>query len=321
MGFWEHLARWCEPFDLDSHELVWGRSELLGLAPPTRISAGGSCRLLETVDSWWAVNLARPDDVAGVAAIVGATVADGDEWSALETWCATQTAARAAARAQLLGVPAAALGSVETSSIGPRSLDLPLEQLPTSVRAFRVVDLSSMWAGPLCARLLSRVGAEVTKVESPHRLDGARATPEFFESLHRDHRFVTIDFATPDGHRELLDLIGGAELVIDSSRARALRHAGIVAEDLVAEHGLTWVSITGYGRADDRVAFGDDAAVAGGLVSFDADGRPMFFGDAVADPLTGVVAAVMVLAQRSHGRAALIDVAMADVARSMWAAE
>jgi hypothetical protein len=91
-----------------------------------------------------------------------------------------------------------------------------------------------------------------------------------------------------------------------------------------------WTSITGHGRAGaagDRVAFGDDAAVAGGLVRWAAD-TPMFLGDAVADPLTGMVAAAATLLSWNHmilnvpdvspsSTAVLLDVAMARSAASV----
>jgi crotonobetainyl-CoA:carnitine CoA-transferase CaiB-like acyl-CoA transferase len=77
------------------------------------------------------------------------------------------------------------------------------------------------------------------------------------------------------------------------------------------------VSITGYGRAGDdgaRVAFGDDAAVAGGLVADDDDGQPVFAGDAIADPLTGLHAAIGALVAIEEGGGVIVDVAMRDVA-------
>jgi hypothetical protein len=74
---------------------------------------------------------------------------------------------------------------------------------------------------------------------------------------------------------------------------------------------VVWLSITGHGRAaGGRVAFGDDAAVAGGLVA----GGPWFCADAVADPLSGLTAAVAVLEQLRAGGGALVDVSMAAVA-------
>ena len=62
-----------------------------------------------------------------------------------------------------------------------------------------------------------------------------------------------------------------------------------------------------------RVAFGDDAAVAGGLVAGPTD-RPLFCGDAIADPLTGMLGALAVLECLRQGSGCVLDVAMAGVA-------
>jgi crotonobetainyl-CoA:carnitine CoA-transferase CaiB-like acyl-CoA transferase len=75
-----------------------------------------------------------------------------------------------------------------------------------------------------------------------------------------------------------------------------------------------WVAITGYGPQSNRAAFGDDAAAAGGLVRRAGDGCPLFSGDALADPLTGLVAAVFALAGVRAGGSWRADVALADVA-------
>jgi hypothetical protein len=83
-----------------------------------------------------------------------------------------------------------------------------------------------------------------------------------------------------------------------------------------AARGAVWLSITGYGRevgALGRIAFGDDAAVAGGLVAGPAQ-DPVFCADAIADPLSGVLGALAVLACLSAGRSAVIDLAMSRVA-------
>src|SRR5690606_19365703 len=74
--------------------------------------------------------------------------------------------------------------------------------------------------------------------------------------------------------------------------------------------------ITGHGRegADaERIAFGDDAAAAGGLVAWEGD-VPLFVADAVADPLAGVTAAAGVVAALASGGRWLLDVAMVSVA-------
>ncbi len=96
---------------------------------------------------------------------------------------------------------------------------------------------------------------------------------------------------------------------------------GIEAEQVVGSAaGKIWLSITGYGRrgaAADRVAFGDDAGVAAGLVAWDPSGHPVFCGDAVADPVVGMEAARAVLESRARGGGELIGLSMVDALRSV----
>src|SRR5439155_480481 len=82
----------------------------------------------------------------------------------------------------------------------------------------------------------------------------------------------------------------------------------IAAERFLADEDgpRVWLSITGYGQEDARVAFGDDAAVGGGLVVEDAAG-PCFCADAVADPLTGLFAADACLAALADGGRVRLD--------------
>ena len=109
-------------------------------------------------------------------------------------------------------------------------------------------------------------------------------------------------------------------MVIEGSRPRALTRLGIDPHEIVAAHpGAVWVAITAYGRTGPRrqwVGFGDDAAAAGGLVQWGADGTPGFVGDAVADPLTGLVAAALVARAVRDGGGVVIDLALREVARA-----
>ena len=134
---------------------------------------------------------------------------------------------------------------------------------------------------------------------------------------------MALRFADPEGRRRLGDLVRAADVVIEASRPRALAQLGLAPGDLGPDGPTVWVSITGHGRSGavaDRVGFGDDAAAAGGLVAWTADG-PVFGGDAVADPLTGLAAAAAVRrALTDAARAAdaprrcLLDVSLAEVA-------
>ncbi|WP_433761301.1 CoA transferase [Nocardia sp. CA-135398] len=184
-----------------------------------------------------------------------------------------------------------------------------------------VVDLSSMWAGPLCAHLLGRAGARVVKVESTRRPDGARrGDPRFFDWLHAGHEQISVDFHTPEGQARLRELLSTADVVIEASRPRALAQLGLAPGERVHRDGQVWLSLTGYGRAEPmRVAFGDDAAVAGGLVGWEA-GEPVFCGDAIADPLTGICAALAVCCAVRGGGGQLIDLSMRATAAAFASA-
>ncbi|MFF9204065.1 CoA transferase [Streptomyces sp. NPDC014986] len=287
------------------------RACLAGLPAPGRTSAGGSCRLLRTADGWAAVNLARPDDHASLPALLALLDARHTD---LAGGARRVTASRLADAAQTVGIPAAALGSARARRRPVRARSHGA-RCPRPLTGLRVLDLSALWAGPSCARLLGLAGAQVTKVESTTRPDGARwGHPEFYRRLHEGHESLVLDFASG----ELADAVDRADVVIEASRPRALRRLGVSAEEfLAARPGRVWVGITGYGRDDGRIAFGDDAAVAGGLVGRDAHGDPVFLGDALADPVTGLYAARAVVRSLAAGGGELLCVSMAACAAAL----
>lgn len=280
-----------------------------------RTSLNGTCRLVKTKDRWVALNLTRASDAALIPALIGFEPEE-EIWEAIAAAAGAQDAASFCGRAQLLGLPIATLGeSSDRAPVTYRHLGARGRSRP---RPF-VVDLSAMWAGPLCARLLRQSGASVVKVESVQRPDGARSGDEnFFNWLHAGHKSVALDFHTADGARALKNLLERADIVIEASRPRAMAALGIdPAEFLAARAGRVWLSITGYGRSSEhshRVAFGDDAAVAGGLVGFDERGEPVFCADAMADPLSGLCGAIAVFCTLAAGGGALIELSMSGVA-------
>jgi crotonobetainyl-CoA:carnitine CoA-transferase CaiB-like acyl-CoA transferase len=325
----------------DPAELIAGRAALAGFTRGGRVSAGGSSFLLRSADGWCAVTLSRPDDVAAVPAIAGALGLDRPRLHPVATRAEARAALTAAAlvtpaedlaaAAQLVGVPAAALPAARAGAASwpPWRATRIAEPLAGAGLAGTVVaDLSSMWAGPLCARLLGLAGAEIIKVESPARPDGARAgNREFFDWLHAGHRSLAVDFGTRAGRAVLASLLEVADVVIESSRPRALTALGVAPGMIPHPPGQVWLSITGYGRSvPERVAFGDDAAVAGGLVGWpgtegagDEPAGPVFCADAIADPLAGACGALAVARSRAAGGGELIDLPMRDVAAAFAA--
>lgn len=296
---------------VDATEVITGRAALLNLPAPGQISAGGATRLFSAADGWCALTLSRPDDLAMVPALLEVDTVGDDPWPAIEAWAAGLAAAAVAGRARLLGLPVAVLG--ETAAAPPQVRVLgPSRSTPLS--GVLVADLSSMWAGPLCGQLLARAGATVVKVERVDRPDRTRAgLPAFFDWMNSGKLSYTADFDNP---AELAALLGVADVVIEASRPAALARRGLGPHIVAARPGRVWLRITGHGTQGQRagwVAFGDDAAVSGGLVRY-RFGAPVFTGDALADPLTGLHAAGAVVAALSRGGGELIEFAMAAVA-------
>ena len=284
------------------------RARWAGLSRWGHTSCGGATRLFRTADGWAAVTLARPSDIESVPALTEREV-HGDPWASVETWCAFTTMATIAERAELLALPIGLLGErAAADALVATGLGA------TSVARPGVVDLSAMWAGPLCGAILADSGCDVVKVESTTRPDGARRGPkEFFARLHRGKQMMTLPFEEEEGRARLAEMIAGADVVIESSRPRALQQLGIRREELQPAGPAVWVTVTGHGATRNRVGFGDDAAVAGGLVVWDRD-EPFFVADAISDPLTGLFAAAEALEALVAGRRVHLDVAMAGVA-------
>jgi len=296
--------------EVDAAAMLAGRAAILGLTRRGRISAGSATRLLRTVDGWCAVALPRDDDLAALPALMEVGALTGDPWAVLSRWAATRSTDEVVNRARLLDLAVAALG--EASAEPPTVRCCGTSTGPRRAEGLLVADLSSLWAGPLCGQLLARAGAVVVKVESPSRPDGTRrGEPAFFDWMNAGKLSYCLDFdSESDALHRLLD---AADIVIEGSRPAALRRRGLTAEDLAGRTGRIWLRISGYRDQPDRPAFGDDAAVAGGLVGGGADG-PVFCGDAIADPLTGLEAARAVGESLRRGGGEVVELSMAQVA-------
>ena len=304
----------------DGPALLGERARFLGITRSGRHAPGGSCRLLRCADGWIAPNLARAEDVASLPAWLEAPVAE-PTWEAVATLVATRSARELVQRATWLSLPCAIAGPPAAHPpdwLRVERLGVPAERAPDAHPL--VVDLTTLWAGPLTTSLLAAIGARVVKVESTGRPDGARRGPtEFFDLLNADKASVALDFRAPADRARLRALIARADIVVESARPRALAQLGIDARAHVAgQPGRTWLSLTGYGRRDPepgRVAFGDDASVAAGLAEATGrdEGAPLFCGDAIADPLAGLHAALAAAASWRSGGGQLLDLALRDV--------
>jgi hypothetical protein len=283
-------------------------------------TAGAHCRLLATLDGTIGLNLTRTEDWELLPAWLETQGAA--DWSGVELLVLNKTSQVLLERGRLLGLAVADVGEIPTT---PNSwMTVASSSGPVVGRRTgpRVLDLSSLWAGPLCSALWQAAGAEVVKIEGARRPDGARAgSREFFDLLNKGKNCITLDLHRQAGHRALLDLIKQSDIVLEASRPRALRHMGIIAEELIEEvPGLTWVSITGYGRSEPQqnwIAYGDDAGVSAGLsaILHDVCGQWLVYGDAIADPLTGLHAALAGWASWTAGGGQLLELSLEQTVR------
>lgn len=323
-----------QPVRISWEAALAGRAALLKLRRHGRISPNGTCRLLTTPAGEMALNLARPEDLDLLPALIApfSRRCQGSAgWQQVEAAARLVPASKLVAQARLLGLPAAVVGERTHPGRPAGAFEAPFilhrRGIPRLAGrrepgALRVVDLSGLWAGPLAARILAEMGAEVLKVEDPARPDGARSRPEFYRWVHHpEEQTVALSFATHEGRARLRALVASADVVIEGSRARALEQIGLSPERHPGPPGQVWLSITGHGRHGEAagwVGLGDDAAAAGGLVARDAAGRAVFAGDALADPIAGLVGALAVLRALHQGGGQLAEVSLSGTAA--WAA-
>lgn len=120
----------------------------------------------------------------------------------------------------------------------------------------RVLDLATLFAGPLAATLLGDYGAEVIKVEHPQRPDPSRGHGPakdgiglWWKLLGRNKKTLTLDLSHPDGRDVLLRLAAGADVVIENFRPGTLERWGLGWDELSAANPrLVLARVTGFGQ-------------------------------------------------------------------------
>lgn len=189
----------------------------------------------------------------------------------------------------------------------------------------RVLDLSTILAGPLASSLLGEFGAEVIKIEHPAGGDPARHYPPLEDGqsaawamVGRNKRSVTIDLHHPEAAHLVGRLAAGADVVVTNFRPATLRRFRVDFDDLRAYRpDLVMIHVSAFGRTGpyaDRPGFARVAEAFAGLTyrTGDPDGPPVFAGYPVADGVTGMYAAfaaMLALRQRDRtGEAQLADI-------------
>ena len=210
-----------------------------------------------------------------------------------------------------------------TPTTPPDGMDFPLEGV-------RVLDLSRVFAGPLCGMVLADFGAEVIKVEHPGRGDDTRdwgmrigkTETTYYNSMNRNKRSITVDLQTPEGVKIIHDLLPQCDVVVQNFKTGGAEKLGLGYEQLKAiKPDLIYCSVAGYDSSGPEAKRpGYDLVIQGesGLMALNGEANtpPLKFGVAVVDLMTGMYAAQAVLAalfQRTRtGKGRHIEMALYD---------
>lgn len=193
----------------------------------------------------------------------------------------------------------------------------------------KIIDLSRLLSGPYATMMLSDLGAEVIKVETPNGDDTRHLGPPFikdwstyFLSINRNKKSISLNLKTGEGKEILLKLIKEADVVIENFRPGTLERLGL-SYDIMKEHnrGIILASISGFGQKgkySQKPGYDVLAQAMGGLMSVtgEKDGTPVKGGYSLADLGTGMWAAFGILAalreRDQSGEGQWIDTALLD---------
>lgn len=219
--------------------------------------------------------------------------------------------------------------SHESASRAPRARSRPLEGV-------RVLDLTRVWAGPLAARVIADLGADVICVEAPTARGpavvppgtptyfGGGQVPEpwnqqpLFQKLHRNRKSLCVDLKVEKGRRLFLELVAKSDVVIENFSARAMGRLDLDYERLrEANPEIIYVGMPAFGADGpyrDYVGYGPAVEPMTGLpavMGYSKD-EPRVTGTATPDAIAGLAAASAVLTalerRERTGEGACIDV-------------
>ncbi len=201
--------------------------------------------------------------------------------------------------------------------------------LPLS--GIRVLDLTRVLAGPYCTMMLGDLGADVVKVEPAGAGDETRTwgppfqggESTYFLAVNRNKRSVVLDLKQADALEAARRLAASADVVVENFRPGVAERLGLGARSLTEAHPkLVYCSISAFGQTGpgrDRPGYDLVVQAASGMMSVtgEAEGPPVKVGIAIADVLTGMNAAIAVIAAlharpARGGRGGVVDAALYD---------
>lgn len=193
----------------------------------------------------------------------------------------------------------------------------------------RVLDVSTIIAGPLCCQVLGDYGADVVKVEHPRMGDSLRGhgphkdgVALWWKEISRNKQTVAIDLSMPEGADVLRRLALDADVLVENFRPGTLERWGIGPDVLFAENpGLVLLRLTGFGQQgpySQRRGFGTLAEAMSGFAHLtgEPDGPPTLPSFGLADSICGLAGSTSVLMALRHrdltGEGQVIDLSILE---------
>ncbi|NOX32034.1 MAG: CoA transferase [Actinobacteria bacterium] len=189
----------------------------------------------------------------------------------------------------------------------------------------KVIDLSTVIAGPGCARHLGDFGADVIKVEPPggdtvrgigwKDADGGSL---WWRMISRNKRCVVLDLRDPDDLATLLGLCAEADVLVENLRPGKLDALGVVADDLwLTNPKLVITRVTGFGQDGPYAARPGFATIAEAMSGFasingSADGPPVLPPIALTDEVAALAAAFATMVALRSGQGQIVDVSLIE---------
>ena len=197
------------------------------------------------------------------------------------------------------------------------------------IAGIKVLDLSTIVSGPLCAQSLGDFGADVVKIEAPPVGDTARflggiqkaGMTGFFAQFNRNKRGIKLDLKSDEGREAFLALVDSADVLVENYRPQVMARLGLGYETLAARNPrLIYVAINGFGSEGpyaERPAYDMIIqALSGFAKELGSQEEPKLISNLVADKTSGLTALSAVLAalfaRERSGQGQRIEVPMLD---------
>lgn len=196
-----------------------------------------------------------------------------------------------------------------------------------ALAGLRVLDLSTVLAGPHCARYLGDFGADVIKVERPDGGDSLRSIawrdPDdgvslWWKMASRNKRCIALDLKDASDVDVLLRLVDSADVLVENFRPGTLERLGIGPEVLLARRPtLVITRVTGFGQDgpySHRPGFATIAEAMSGLAAITGmpDGQPLLPPIALTDEVTALVGAFATMVALHSGVGQVVDVSLLE---------